>query len=383
MKGCTYVLHVASPFIMKEPKDENTMIAPAVEGTKRVIAIAQRNAVKRMVLTSSTFAIIAGKRSGHYGPGDWSDTSANSGAYAKSKTLAERAAWKAIKGGAMELVVINPGAVFGPSVGAQADAQNVAMIKKMIQGKLPMIPDVGMGMIDVRDVAQLHVKAMTANGAADKRFIAATAEPVDMMIVAEVLRNAGYTKVPSRRAPNMLLKILGLFDPEAKAMMPFLGQRASFDNQATFEILNWKPTPIEISLKEMAAAKSLKLVFKKPKDFPAIMLDETKIRQVIVNFIDNAIYYTPNGGTITVLLEKTGSSISFKVIDSGIGVPKDEQHKLFVKFYRAPNAKKARPDGTGLGLFMAKKVIVAQGGALLFSSIEGKGSTFGFTFPLK
>ena len=94
----------------------------------------------------------------------------------------------------------------------------------------------------------------------------------------------------------------------------------------------------------MAAAKSLKLVFKKPKDFPAIMLDETKIRQVIVNFIDNAIYYTPNGGTITVLLEKTSSSISFKVIDSGIGVPKDEQHKLFVKFYRAPNAKKARPD---------------------------------------
>ena len=140
----------------------------------------------------------------------------------------------------------------------------------------------------------------------------------------------------------------------------------------------------EISqLKEMAAAKSLKLVFKKPKDFPAMMLDETKIRQVIVNFIDNAIYYTPSGGTITVTLDKTSSAISFKVIDSGIGVPKEEQHKLFVKFYRAPNAKKARPDGTGLGLFMAKKVIVAQGGALLFSSIEGKGSTFGFTFPVK
>ena len=140
----------------------------------------------------------------------------------------------------------------------------------------------------------------------------------------------------------------------------------------------------EISqLKEMAAAKSLKLLFKKPKDFPVIMLDETKIRQVIVNFIDNAIYYTPSGGAINVTLEKVGSSISFKVVDSGIGVPKEEQHKLFVKFYRAPNAKKARPDGTGLGLFMAKKVIVAQGGALLFSSTEGKGSTFGFTFPIK
>ena len=256
MNGCTYVLHVASPFMMMEPKDENAMIAPAVEGTQRVIAAAQRNGVKRMVLTSSTFAIIAGKRSGHFGPNDWSDTSANIGAYAKSKTLAERAAWNANKGSAMELVVINPGAVFGPSVGAQAEAQNMAMIIKMIQGKVPMIPDVGMGMIDVRDVARLHVKAMTASSAAGKRFIAATAEPVEMSKVAEVLKNAGYTKAPSRRAPSMLLKIAGLFDPEAKAMVPFLGQRASFDNKATFEILDWKPTPIEISLREMAAAIS-------------------------------------------------------------------------------------------------------------------------------
>jgi len=253
MKGCSYVLHVASPFIMKEPKDENAMIAPAVEGTRRVISAAQRNGVKRMVLTSSTFAIIAGKGSGQYGPSDWSDTDANIGAYAKSKTLAERAAWNANKGSAMELVVINPGAVFGPSVGAQADAQNIAMITKMIQGKIPMIPDVGMGMVDVRDVAQLHVKAMTATGAADKRFIAASAQPIEISMLAEVLKNAGYTKVPSRRAPSILLKIVSLFDREAKAMIPFLGQRASFDNKATFEILGWNPTPIEISLREMAA----------------------------------------------------------------------------------------------------------------------------------
>ena len=232
------------------------MIAPAVEGTQRVIAAAQRNGVKRMVLTSSTFAIIAGKPSGQYGPSDWSDTSANIGAYAKSKTLAERAAWKSIQGGTMELVVINPGAVFGPSIGAQADAQNVAMVTKMIQGKVPLIPDVGMGMVDVRDVARLHVKAMTATGAADKRFIAATSEAIDMAKVAEVLKNAGYTKVPSRRAPSMLLKIASLFDREAKAMIPFLGQRASFDNKATFEILDWKPSPIESSLREMASAIS-------------------------------------------------------------------------------------------------------------------------------
>ncbi|NDG83599.1 MAG: NAD-dependent epimerase/dehydratase family protein [Proteobacteria bacterium] len=256
LNGCTYVLHVASPFLMKEPEDENEMIAPAVEGTKHVILAARRNGVKRVVLTSSTFAIIAGKGSGHYGPGDWSDTDANIGAYAKSKTLAELAAWKAIEGGTLELVVINPGAVFGPSVGAQAEAQNIAMITKMIQGKIPMIPDVGMGMIDVRDVARLHVKAMTATGAAGKRFIAASAEPVEMATVAAVLKNAGYTKVPSRRAPSLLLKLMGLFDREAKGMIPFLGQRASFDNRATFEILEWKPTPMEKSFREMAASIS-------------------------------------------------------------------------------------------------------------------------------
>lgn len=129
-----------------------------------------------------------------------------------------------------------------------------------------------------------------------------------------------------------------------------------------------------------AAARGLKLTYHKPKSSPALMLDETKIRQVIMNFIDNAIYYTPAGGNIDVYLRDNGRFIEYMVKDSGIGVPKSEQHNLFTKFFRAGNARKARPDGTGLGLFMAKKVIVAQGGAVLFTSAEGKGSTFGFTF---
>lgn len=101
-----------------------------------------------------------------------------------------------------------------------------------------------------------------------------------------------------------------------------------------------------------------------------------------MNFIDNAIYYTPKGGKITASLSKTKESVEFTVTDTGIGVPKAEQHHLFMKFYRAGNARKARPDGTGLGLFMAKKVVVAQGGAIVFKTTEGKGSTFGFNFPL-
>jgi len=129
-----------------------------------------------------------------------------------------------------------------------------------------------------------------------------------------------------------------------------------------------------------AASKSLKLNFKKPDKITPILLDNAKTRQIIMNFVDNAIYYTPAGKNITIELTENKSTIEFRVIDEGIGVPKSEQHHLFTKFYRAANARKARPDGTGLGLFMAKKVIIAQGGAVIFDSKEGKGSTFGFMF---
>jgi signal transduction histidine kinase len=134
-------------------------------------------------------------------------------------------------------------------------------------------------------------------------------------------------------------------------------------------------------LYEGANAKDLKLSFTKPKTFAMMNLDDMKLRQVIMNFTDNAIYYTPSGGKINVELKETDKSVEFIVKDSGIGVPKDQQHKLFTKFYRADNARKARPDGTGLGLFMAKKVIIAQGGSMIFESKLGKGSTFGFSFP--
>jgi signal transduction histidine kinase len=152
-------------------------------------------------------------------------------------------------------------------------------------------------------------------------------------------------------------------------------------------IIEAKPTNLadvvegEIAqLTETAKGRGLELTYTKPKDFPELMLDDTKIRQVIMNFADNAIYYTPAGGHIQVGLENKGDSIEFTVTDDGIGVPKAEEHHLFNKFYRAGNAKKARPDGTGLGLFMAKKVIIAQGGAIIFKTQEGKGSTFGFSF---
>ncbi len=137
----------------------------------------------------------------------------------------------------------------------------------------------------------------------------------------------------------------------------------------------------EISqLEDTAEARSLKLIYQQPAVFPDLMLDETKIRQVVMNFIDNAIYYTPAGGEIKVKVLDLGNTIEFRVEDNGIGVPKSEQPHLFTKFYRATNARKTRPDGTGLGLYMAKKVIIAEHGSIIFESQEGKGSTFGFIF---
>lgn len=131
-----------------------------------------------------------------------------------------------------------------------------------------------------------------------------------------------------------------------------------------------------------AKQKNITLNYHAPKRFPVTSLDETKIRQVIMNFIDNAIYYTPQGGKIDVQLIAKKNTVEYRVIDNGIGVPKDQQSKLFSKFFRADNAQKARPDGTGLGLYMASKVVTAQGGSVIFSSEVGKGSTFGFSFPL-
>lgn len=135
-------------------------------------------------------------------------------------------------------------------------------------------------------------------------------------------------------------------------------------------------------LKPTARSRKLTINYAKPSRFPKVWLDETKIRQVMMNFIDNAIYYTKAGGTIDVKLIARPKEIEYSVTDDGIGVPKEMQPKLFSKFFRANNARKARPDGTGLGLYMAQRVVSAQGGSVIFESEEGKGSTFGFRFPL-
>jgi signal transduction histidine kinase len=136
-------------------------------------------------------------------------------------------------------------------------------------------------------------------------------------------------------------------------------------------------------LKSTAESRNLTIECNVPSDLPALQLDESKLRQAIMNFIDNAIFYSRPRSVIKVDLIKTAKDLALTVQDTGIGVPMSERHHLFTKFYRASNARTARPDGTGIGLFMAKKVVVAHGGSIIFNSVEGKGSTFGFRLPLK
>lgn len=154
-------------------------------------------------------------------------------------------------------------------------------------------------------------------------------------------------------------------------------------------VIEAKPTNLAVvvgeeikQLESTAARRNITLKYEQPEHFPILKLDETKMRQVIMNFVDNAIFYSKPDGVVNIVLVKTDKEIRFEVHDHGIGVPESERHKLFAKFYRAENARQARPDGTGIGLFMAKKVIVAHGGSIIFESEENVGSTFGFSLPL-
>ncbi len=256
MADCKYVLHVASPFIIADPADENEIISPAVDGTLRVLSAAKAEGIERTVVTSSLIAIIAGKQSGHYGTDSWSDPEAEIGTYAKSKVLAEKAAWSYAEENDLDLVVINPGGVMGPTLTGKVEGESLTMISDIINGKYPLVPDISVGFIDVRDVAKLHVSALTANSAVGKRFIASSDEPLHFTEITGILKNAGFKKASTKMAPKFLLKIMSIFDDQVKGLLPLVGQRQTVNNRETYEILGWDPTSMDQSLVETAESIS-------------------------------------------------------------------------------------------------------------------------------
>jgi dihydroflavonol-4-reductase len=248
VQGCDYVQHVASPLPYEAPAHEDDLIRPARDGTRRVLKAARDAGVKRVVLTSS-FAAVGygyGNRAEPFTEADWTNLkSPETGAYPKSKTIAERAAWDFIQkeGGALELSVINPVAVFGPVLGT-GSVSSVRIIQMMLDGRMRVAPRIGFGLVDVRDVADLHVRAMTDPKAKGERFLAVAGEPMWMIDIARVLRErlgAAAKATPARQMPDWLVRLLAIFVPVLRHATPQLGILRRVSNEKARQVLGWSP----------------------------------------------------------------------------------------------------------------------------------------------
>ncbi|HXY34446.1 MAG TPA: aldehyde reductase [Planctomycetaceae bacterium] len=260
--GCEYVLHVASPFPPTIPKDENELIVPAREGALRVLRAARDAGVKRVVLTSSFAAIGYGQKqqSAPFNETNWTDPNGDDvRPYVKSKTLAERAAWDFIakEGGKLELSVVNPVGVFGPVLGPDYST-SILIVQRLMDGAMPGCPKLYFGVVDVRDVADLHLRAMTNPAAKGERFLAVAGDFMSMQEIAKVLKagmGAAAKRVPTRQLPNFLVRVASLRDPAVKQIVPELGKRKNATNEKARRLLGWTPRSNEESI--LATAESL------------------------------------------------------------------------------------------------------------------------------
>jgi nucleoside-diphosphate-sugar epimerase len=260
--GCDYVLHVASPFPANVPKHEDELIVPAREGALRVLRASRDARVKRVVLTSSFAAIGYGHapQSAPFNETNWTNTTGNDvTAYVKSKTLAEREAWNFIarEGGDLELSVVNPVAVFGPVLGPDYST-SVLLIQRLMSGAVPGSPRLSFGVVDVRDVADLHIRAMTHAAAKGERFLAVAGDFMLIRDIANVLKErmgAAGKKVPAHQLPNWLVRVAALRDPAVKQILPELGKLKNGTNEKAKRLLGWAPRAPEEAI--VATAQSL------------------------------------------------------------------------------------------------------------------------------
>lgn len=276
--GCDYVLHVASPVPLAEPKREEELIAPARDGVLRVLGAARAAGVRRTVLTSSFAAVKFGHPAGKriFTEADWSDPAGGEkmSAYAKSKLYAERAAWDLVAtdsagrasggdsgggdsagGGGMELAVINPVGVFGPTLGPQPNLW-ADLIAKLLDGRQRMLPRMYVNVVDVRDVADLHVRAMTDPAAAGERFLASVGG-MSLPQLAALLRDRlgdAAAKVSTRALPDWAVRVTARFSPRAAFVVPELGVIREASADKARQLLGWRPRPAEEAVLAMATS---------------------------------------------------------------------------------------------------------------------------------
>ncbi len=257
-QGCDYVLHVASPLGVPEPRDPQDLIVPARDGALRALNAAIKAGARRVVMTSSVAAtsMASSHADGVCDETVWTDPNdPGAGAYTRSKTIAERAAWDlmASSGGATSLATVNPALVLGPVLGKDF-SDSVQVVQRLLSGKIPGLPRLGFNIVDVRDVADLHIRAMTAPEAAGQRFIAAGdfAWMADLAALLRARLGDAAAKVPTRKAPDILLRFASLFDRDLKTVTPGLGRKRTFTSAKAQAMLGWRPRPMEETVLECA-----------------------------------------------------------------------------------------------------------------------------------
>ena len=257
VRGCEYVLHVASPLPAAEPKDENELIRPAREGALRVLRAAADAGVRRVVLTSSVASIFEGYGPEHrtFDENDWSNLDGKIGAYPKSKTLAERAAWEFIKNldaaHPLELAVINPGFILGPYLNAEMSTSG-QLIYKLLRREVPGIPRTRFHVVDVRDVAKAHIAAMTTPEAAGQRFCCVAPYCWAQDIAQILARHFPAYRVPTREVPSFLIRLVAVFDKTVRLVVDDLDKEYTLSTTKIQKTLHWQPRPVEETIVEMA-----------------------------------------------------------------------------------------------------------------------------------
>ncbi|MCA0455301.1 MAG: aldehyde reductase [Chloroflexi bacterium] len=257
--GAAYVIHVASPTPATRPDDGDAMVKMAVDGVLRVMKAAKAAGVKRVVLTSASGAVIAGHKShpALFTEADWTDLSGNIDAYQRSKTMAERAAWEFSKAEGVELSAVNPVAVMGPVLGKDFSHSN-QIIRLMMSGRPPFLLKLAFDYVDVRDVADLHLLAMTHPKAAGERFLATTSENLTYKEEAQILHKhlgSAASNVPTTEMPDFLVRLLALFVKDLRMPATFLGQNTACSNAKAKKLLGWQPRSAEEAI--VATAKSM------------------------------------------------------------------------------------------------------------------------------
>ena len=261
---CEYIMHIASPFVIEEPKNENDLIEPALEGTLRALNAANRNKIKKFILTSSMASVAYGHKAEICNKNNWTDTSKNVGAYVRSKTIAERAAWEFIKDNnvSFPLTTIHPGMVFGPLISNEIRGASVNLIANMMSGKFPALPDIYFTIVDVRDIAKLHVDSLQNQNSNNKRILATSENGIPFLDISLILRNLGFEKSPKNIIPNQVINSLAAFNKEMRITSSMI-KRGFYkvDLSDTISIFHWQPIPLEETICDMT--KSIQKILNK------------------------------------------------------------------------------------------------------------------------